>query len=234
MSIDSSTLIASAYSRATFKVIFNEVPIQQFYSLPYDRWEGYENEREKPRHDISDNVDNAIFMTTDVHANLVNDARYNTLGGPGVENSGILDVTNGPVATENYSGEINGATGNPLAGNLIQTAFLKPPPPAGVGMTCAATDQFSYAEATVTKKQLKIDLLDDQDQPVLDTGDVEAHPDAPACDPVVLKAKRRQRRPSARAGRKRTTGTAVVVPLAPRDNSPPRPGSARALSAALD
>ena len=25
---------------ATFKVVMNEVPIQQFYALPYDRWEG--------------------------------------------------------------------------------------------------------------------------------------------------------------------------------------------------
>ena len=32
-------------STATFKVIFNEVPIQQYYALPYDRWEGYEAER---------------------------------------------------------------------------------------------------------------------------------------------------------------------------------------------
>ena len=32
-------------SNATFKVIVNEVPIQQFYALPYDRWEGYAVER---------------------------------------------------------------------------------------------------------------------------------------------------------------------------------------------
>ena len=28
-------------STATWKVVVNEVPIQQFYALPYDRWEGY-------------------------------------------------------------------------------------------------------------------------------------------------------------------------------------------------
>ncbi len=55
-------------------------------------------------------------------------------------------------------------------------------------MQCAATDQFSYAETTVTKKKLKIDLLDDHDKPVLDTGDVETNPDATPCDSVVLKA----------------------------------------------
>jgi hypothetical protein len=31
---------AIAHSKATFKVNVNEVPIQQFYALPYDRWEG--------------------------------------------------------------------------------------------------------------------------------------------------------------------------------------------------
>ncbi len=35
-----------AKSKATFKVIFSQVPIQQYYALPYDRWEGYAAERE--------------------------------------------------------------------------------------------------------------------------------------------------------------------------------------------
>ena len=34
-------------STATWKVIVNEVPIQQYYALPYDRWEGYAAERER-------------------------------------------------------------------------------------------------------------------------------------------------------------------------------------------
>ncbi|MBK5233250.1 MAG: alkaline phosphatase D family protein [Thermoleophilia bacterium] len=175
-------------SSATFKVIFNEVPIQQYYALPYDRWEGYEAERKALLHFLQDNVRNVVFLTTDVHANLVNDARYNTLGPDGVQDSGILDVTTGPVATENYTGEINGATGNPSSGPLIQSVFLKSPPPLGVGMQCASTDQFSYAEVEVTRAQLKIDLLDDKDQPVLDTGDVEANPDATPCSQVVIPA----------------------------------------------
>ena len=33
-------------------------------------------------------VDNVVFLTTDVHANLVNDARFNTLGGPGFRTPG--------------------------------------------------------------------------------------------------------------------------------------------------
>ena len=175
---------AIADSDATFKVIFNEVPIQQYYALPYDRWEGYEAERQKLLAFLQSNVDNVIFLTTDVHASLVNDARFNTLGDEGVQNSGILDVTNGPIATETFSGEISGALGNPAAGPLVQSLFFKPPPPDGVGMQCAATDQFSYAQVEVTKSQLTIDLLDAQNQPVMDTGDSETA--GPPCAPVVL------------------------------------------------
>ena len=65
---------------------------------------------------LQDNVKNVVFLTTDVHANLVNDARFNTLGAGGVQNSGILDVTTGPIATANYSLEISDAIGNPAAG----------------------------------------------------------------------------------------------------------------------
>ena len=65
-------------SNATFKVIFNEVPIQQFYALPYDRWEGYASERRELLRFLKKKVDNAVFLTTDVHANMVNDARFNT------------------------------------------------------------------------------------------------------------------------------------------------------------
>ncbi len=72
-------------STATFKVIFNELPIQQYYIDPYDRWEGYAAERQNLLRFLADNVDNVVFLAADVHANLVNDVRFQTLeeGGPG-------------------------------------------------------------------------------------------------------------------------------------------------------
>ena len=174
-------------SSATFKVIMNEVPIQQYYALPYDRWEGYAAERSALLQYLADKVDNAVFLTTDVHANLVNDARYNTLGDEGVQDSGILDVTTGPIATESYAGEINATLGTPSGGSLIHDVFLKPPPPNGVGMQCAAINQFSYAEVEVSKRKLTIDLLDSHNQPVLDTGDAStATPTTPTCSQVVI------------------------------------------------
>jgi phosphodiesterase/alkaline phosphatase D-like protein len=175
---------AIAKSTAAFKVIFNEVPIQQFYALPYDRWEGYAAEREALLHFLADNVKNVVFLTTDVHASLVDDARFNTLGGPGVQNSGILDITTGPIGTETYAGEINGTLGNPSGGTLIHDLFFKPQPPSGVGMQCAALDQDSYAEVTVTNQQLRVDLLDATNAPVQDTG--EASNPGPPCAPIVI------------------------------------------------
>src|SRR5206468_2931353 len=70
-------------SKATFKVVLNETPIQQFYADPYDRWEGYAAERSRLLRSLKP-VKNVVFLTTDSHANLVNDVRFKTLepGGP--------------------------------------------------------------------------------------------------------------------------------------------------------
>ena len=68
-------------STATWKVIVNEVPVQQYYALPYDRWEGYAAERERLLRFLQANVKNVVFLTTDTHANLVNEVRSRTLSG---------------------------------------------------------------------------------------------------------------------------------------------------------
>ncbi|MCD6014827.1 MAG: Phosphodiesterase/alkaline phosphatase D-like protein [Solirubrobacterales bacterium] len=173
-----------ANSTATFKVIFNQVPIQQYYVLPYDRWEGYEVERQALLAELQQ-VKNVVFLATDVHGNLVSDARFSTLEQGGPVNSGITEVVSGPVATKSFALEISDATGVEAAGALVQSAFLKPQPPNGVGMQCAAIDQFSYAQVEVSKQQLTVDLLDINDKPVLDTGDSSV-PGAQPCAQVVI------------------------------------------------
>ena len=142
-------------SRARFKVIMNELPIQQYYVLPYDRWEGYEFERRRVLRALQD-VDNVIFLTADVHATLVNDARFQTLEPGGPRDSGILDVTVGPAATADYALEISDATGVPGAGDLVDTAFFEPQPPTGVGMSCSILDRYSYGQVRVTAERLTI------------------------------------------------------------------------------
>ena len=168
-------------STATFKVVMNEVPIQQFYALPYDRWEGYAAERAELLEFLQANVKDVIFLTTDVHANFVNDARLQTLEPGGPKDTGITDVTTGPVATKSFAKEIDDATGTPGSGALIAKLFFKPPPPAGVGMSCAAADVFSYGEVEVTAKRLTVRLKDASGRPVVDAGTGKP------CAPVVLK-----------------------------------------------
>ena len=131
------------------------MPVQQYYVLPYDRWEGYEAERQRLLDFLSDNVENVIFLTTDVHATLVNDARFQTLEDGGPRNSGIFDFTVGPVATANLSLEIDQVAGSG-SGALVRDGFFEPAPPGGVGMRCSVMDQFSYGQVRVTRGRLTV------------------------------------------------------------------------------
>jgi alkaline phosphatase D len=169
-------------STATFKVIMNETPIQQFYALPYDRWEGYEAERQDVLKFLQANVKNVVFLTTDTHANFINDARLRTLEEGGPVNSGITEVVTGPVATKNFALEIDDATGQPGSGTALRGAFFKPQPPNGVGMQCAVIDKFSYGQVRVTRSRLTITPKDIAGRPLNE-------PEGNACGPVVIDAK---------------------------------------------
>jgi alkaline phosphatase D len=157
-------------SRATFKVVMNETPIQQFYALPYDRWEGYAAERAKLLRFLKRRVENVVFLTTDTHANMVNDVRLQTLESGGPKDSGILEVVTGPVATNTFAREIDQAVGISGAGATVGRLFFKPPPPAGVGMRCAALDVYSYAQVEVTARRLEITPKDAAGNPVREPG----------------------------------------------------------------
>jgi alkaline phosphatase D len=173
-------------STATFKVVMNEVPIQQFYALPYDRWEGYAAERAQLLTFLEENVKNVVFLTTDVHANMVNDVRLQTLGPGGPVNTGITEVTTGPIATKTYAGEINGTVGSESAATQIRALFFNPPPPSGVGMQCSGLDEFSYAEVSVAKSVLNVQLKNIEGKPVLNTAN-RAKP-GEACPPITIPA----------------------------------------------
>jgi alkaline phosphatase D len=173
-------------STATFKVIFNEVPIQQFYALPYDRWEGYAAERIQLLNFLREHVKNVIFLTTDVHANMVNDARLQTLEPGGPVNTGITEVTTGPVATKTFANEINDTIGSSSGATAIRAFFFNAPPPTGVGMQCSGLDQYSYAQVTVAKTQLRVELKDIEGKPVQNTAD-SSKPGEP-CAPIVIPA----------------------------------------------
>ena len=161
-------------STARFKVIMNELPIQQYYVLPYDRWEGYEAERQRLLEYLRQNVKNVIFLTTDVHATLVNDARFQTLEDGGARDSGIFDFTVGSAATANFKLEIDDVTG-PGSGDLVKAGFLDVPPPNGPGMRCSVIDQFSYGQVKVTRNRLTVTPKGIDGRPLAD------------CPPLVLR-----------------------------------------------
>ena len=166
-------------SKATFKVVMNELPIQQYYVDPYDRWEGYAAERQKLVTFLRDNVRNVVFLTADVHANLVNDVRLRTLEDGGPLDSGILEVTSGPAGTDTFKDDIEDDTNNDSAGDLANNFFLRRPPPDGPGIRCSNIDVFSYGQVSVTSRKLTIALKDAAGRTVED-------PDGKACGPYVV------------------------------------------------
>lgn len=168
-------------STATWKVIVNEVPIQQYFALPYDRWEGYAAERERLLRFLQANAKNVVFLTTDTHANLANEVRYRTLGGT-PESSGMWEVVAGPVATNTFAKEIDSFLGVQGGGTAIGALFFKPQPPNGVGMRCAALDVYSYAQVTVTSKTLTVASRDARGQLVREATGTP-------CAPLVLTAR---------------------------------------------
>ncbi len=143
-------------STATWKVVVNEVPIQQFYALPYDRWEGYAAERDRLLRFLQQNVRNVVFLTTDTHANFVNEVRLRTLEEGGPVGTGIFEVVTGPVATNTQNVEVDETLGRAGYGSAIVNLFYKPAPPRGIGMLCAAANVYSYAEVRVTGATLTV------------------------------------------------------------------------------
>jgi alkaline phosphatase D len=167
-------------STATFKVIVNEVPIQQFYANPYDRWEGYEADRQRVLQALA-GVRNVVFLSTDLHGNLVGEVRTQTLEPGGPIGTGILEAVTGPVATNTFAKEIDETLGSVGSGHAVAALFLKPAPPRGIGMQCTAIDVYSYAEVRVTSAALTI-TPKDQD------GRLVREPGGDPCGPFVVRA----------------------------------------------
>ena len=172
---------AVAASAATWKVVVNEVPMQQYYTVPYDRWEGYAAERMRLLRSLQANARNVVFLTTDTHGNLVNEIRLRTLGGA-PEGTGMWEVVTGPVATNTFSTSIDRLLGVPGGGSAIASLFFKPQPPVGVGMRCAALDVPSYAQVKVTARTLTVASRDAR-------GRLVREATGRPCAPLVLRAR---------------------------------------------
>lgn len=168
-------------STATWKAVMTEMEAKQYYANPYDRWEGYESDRQRLLNLVK-SVKNTVLLATDVHANLGVDARFKTLEDGGPVNSGVFELSTGPVATKNFNQEISDTVGSSSGGDLIVSAFLKPQPPDGIGMDCAATKSFSYGEVTASATKLELAPIDIDGNPV-------KQDDGTPCGPFSFTAK---------------------------------------------
>ncbi|MGH8604205.1 MAG: alkaline phosphatase D family protein, partial [Gammaproteobacteria bacterium] len=154
------------HSQAKFKLILNEVPIQQFYASPYDRWEGYGAERNEILSFIRDHhIEGVIFLTGDTHANLINEVFIDRLT-PDAASVAVEFVT-GPVASSTLEQDIRVQAGEPglvLFNTLLDIA----------GVECRDLNTFSYGlvevdtsvgTATFTLKDDTGAVLSDQQNP---------------------------------------------------------------------
>jgi alkaline phosphatase D len=182
-------------STATWKVVMNELPIQQYYALPYDRWEGYAYERIQLLNALQNaNIDHLVFLTTDVHAGLANVVRERTLSGDVAPSNApatapvdtpYQDFVIGPVGTKPFWEEIDDVTGTDGSGQTISDAFFKPAatgnsPGGGMGMACAQGGENSYGEVTVTRNFLRVAYKDENGNILLDSDG------STPCGPYVL------------------------------------------------
>jgi alkaline phosphatase D len=177
-------------SKARWKLVINEVPIQQIFTTgtAYDDWSGYAFERVKLLEALmARGVDHLAFLTTDQHAALENVVRLRTFADevapsnapPNPQNTPYHDHVIGPVATEKLWQEIDRVTGAPGTGRLDSTLFFTPPPPNGLGMSCDQGGKFSYAEVKVTKRAVTIHYKDKAGRPVFNTS-------GQRCGPYVI------------------------------------------------
>ena len=85
-------------STAKFKFVISSVSIQQTFAFPYDSWEGYGAERSEILNFIRNNaIKNVVFLTTDLHLNLMNKVSIDLFTDPSPIS---YEVVTGPIGAE--------------------------------------------------------------------------------------------------------------------------------------
>ncbi|NOX62827.1 MAG: hypothetical protein GXP42_12905 [Chloroflexi bacterium] len=153
------------HSKARFKFIINELNIQQIYAYPYDRWEGYAAERAEILNFIRDNeIENVIFLTTDLHANLMNEVWIDHFQDP---EPIAYEFVTGPIATLTMRRQLE-IFGGPEEAAQFEALFDL------VGIDCRNLDSYAYGsvqvnasagEAAITLKDANGAPLRDENNP---------------------------------------------------------------------
>jgi phosphodiesterase/alkaline phosphatase D-like protein len=149
------------HSTARFKFVLGGLPIQQYWALPYDRWEGYGAERAELLNFIRDEgIENVAFLATDNHANFTNEVSIDRFTDPA------------PIAREFVAG--------PIATNTLQVSILAAFGPAALaafqqllsiaGVDCRNLNAYAYAlvEVDAPSGTATVSFKDGNGNPVLD------------------------------------------------------------------
>ena len=140
-------------SNAVWKLIINEVPMSEFFALPYDRWEGYPAEREDILSFISENdIKNVVFLTGDLHVNFIGDVRLNSLTSlmPIVK-----EIIAGPIAQETFFARLAEEVGSEDTASNLLSALVSLTQPR-----CLQGNAFGYALVEADSDSLDIELKD--------------------------------------------------------------------------
>lgn len=180
-------------STATFKVVMLQEPIQEVVINQYDRWESYTHARTELLTAIRRVAPkNLIFLTTDLHANLIGDVRMRTFGGKPIPTP-YKEVVAGPIAATTHRYQIVNAYDRPKLADMVRDLFYTAPvdprgQSGGLGMTCANLDTYAYGQVTVTSTKLTVTLKDLDGKRVLSEGGSVTAKGKP-CPVVTLRAK---------------------------------------------
>jgi phosphodiesterase/alkaline phosphatase D-like protein len=140
-------------SDATWKIVATSVPVQALLFAPYDRWEGYPAERREVLEFIRDNaIENVVFLSTDLHANVFGPVRIDPFTDPAPV---AYEAIVGPIAAETLEQDIVDVLGEGGAGLL--DAFLT----GIVGVDCARLDSFAYGLVEADASTLTITAKDE-------------------------------------------------------------------------
>ena len=127
-------------STATHKVIVSELAWQQFYALPYDRWEGYAAERSEMLNFIRNNgIDNVSMLTTDNHMTMQNQVYIDRFTDP---QTIANETITGPIATNTFQNEVIGVAGQ--LGLFVFNVLLNQS-----NIDCRHLDKYSYGNVVV-------------------------------------------------------------------------------------
>ncbi len=142
-------------STATWKIVVNEVPIAELFGDPYDRWEGYAAERKEILDFLRDSeVRNVVFLTGDLHANVIVDVRQSVFTDPTPR---AKEFIAGPVSEDTLFAELVALLGSEEAANGfigLLTSLTAP--------DCIEPNAFAYGlvDVDAATKQLTVTLKD--------------------------------------------------------------------------